>query len=368
MSNKLIVAAAGSGKTTYLVNQALEITEAEVLITTYTEANEAEIRSKIVEKNKFLPANITVQTWFSFLLQHGVRPYQGYFFDHDIKGMNLVSGRSARGTEGSDVSKHYFDSQCRIYSDKISKFLIECNKVSGGKVMDRLARIYPHIFIDEVQDLAGYDLEFLKMLFDSRINILLVCDPRQAVYSTSNAAKHKQFSKSGILDFFKTNTIEVEKDDTSLTTNYRSIKAICDLSNKLFPEHSSIQSGNTYSTGHDGIFLVRSQDIDSYLARYKPLQLRNNRTKIIENSYPIMNFGESKGLSFDRVLIYPTKPILEWLKNNTSDLKSESRSKLYVAITRARYSVAFVYDFKDNEQILGITKFDPAALSQQVVA
>lgn len=52
MSNKLIIAAAGSGKTTYLVKEALELKDSRVLITTYTEANEAEIRKKI----KILPA------------------------------------------------------------------------------------------------------------------------------------------------------------------------------------------------------------------------------------------------------------------------------------------------------------------------
>ena len=46
MSNKLIIAAAGSGKTTHLVEEALKITEGKVLITTYTEANEQEIGSK----------------------------------------------------------------------------------------------------------------------------------------------------------------------------------------------------------------------------------------------------------------------------------------------------------------------------------
>jgi len=48
-------------------------------------------------------------------------------------------------------------------------------------------------------------------------------------------------------------------------------------------------------------------------------------------------------LSFDRVLIYPTKPILEWIIGKSKELKIESRSKFYVAVTRARYSVAFVY-------------------------
>lgn len=76
MSNKLIIAAAGSGKTTHLVNEALKIKESRVLITTYTEANEREIRKKFFELNGCIPNNITIQTWFSFLIQHGVKPYK----------------------------------------------------------------------------------------------------------------------------------------------------------------------------------------------------------------------------------------------------------------------------------------------------
>ena len=51
MSNKLIVAAAGSGKTTHLVREALKIYDQKVLITTYTEANEREITKKFFELN-----------------------------------------------------------------------------------------------------------------------------------------------------------------------------------------------------------------------------------------------------------------------------------------------------------------------------
>ena len=76
MADKLIIAAAGSGKTTFLVNQALSIQDSRVLITTFTEANEQEIKKKFIEANGCIPPNVTVQTWFSFLLQHGVKPYQ----------------------------------------------------------------------------------------------------------------------------------------------------------------------------------------------------------------------------------------------------------------------------------------------------
>ena len=46
MNNKLIIAAAGSGKTTVLVKKALQIKDEKVLITTYTQANEAEIKKR----------------------------------------------------------------------------------------------------------------------------------------------------------------------------------------------------------------------------------------------------------------------------------------------------------------------------------
>ena len=52
MNNKLYIAAAGSGKTTFLVKSALEKVSTEtVIILTYTEANESEIRNKIFNLN-----------------------------------------------------------------------------------------------------------------------------------------------------------------------------------------------------------------------------------------------------------------------------------------------------------------------------
>lgn len=96
--NRLMIAAAGSGKTTFLVKEALSVKDKNVLITTYTEANEAEIRKIIVQETKgYIPENITIQTWFSFLLQHGVRPYQSIMNNelHEKKiGFHLTEEKS----------------------------------------------------------------------------------------------------------------------------------------------------------------------------------------------------------------------------------------------------------------------------------
>lgn len=385
-NNKLLIAAAGSGKTTFLVDEALKHKEGKVLITTYTQANEEEIRKKIIEKNKVIPENITVQTWFSFLLKHGVRPFQGVLFEKKIKGLILVNSNSGlkayrnpchecrkaklvKNTckncknpiyfgEEKEFEQHYFSNELKIYSDKLSKFVFRCNEKSNGSVMDRISRIYTHIFIDEVQDLAGFDLEVLKLLFNCPSSIQLVGDPRQGTYSTNNAIKNKQYKKANIINFFTDKIDNLFKDESSLLVNYRCNKPICDLSNKLFPNFRATTTGNNIKTDHSGVFLIQEQDIDDYLKKYKPMQLRNDRRTIVNENYKVMNFGESKGLSFDRVLIYPTVPFINWIKDVNSELKEASRSNLYVAITRARHSVAIVC--KKDFNIDGIINYKKA--------
>lgn len=374
-NNRLLIAAAGSGKTTFLVDEALKQKEGKILITTYTQANEEEIRKKIIERNKVIPENITVQTWFSFLLKHGVRPFQGVLFEKKIKGLILVNSQSGLKAyrnpcqeckqvklvnpncnkcknpiyfgEEKEFEQHYFTNGLKIYSDKLSKFVFRCNEKSNGNVIDRLSRIYSHIFIDEVQDLAGYDLELLKLFFNCSSTIQLVGDPRQGTYSTNSAPKNKKFKKANIINFFTDKIDNLIKDDTSLMTNYRCNKAICDLSNKLFPNFKATTSGNNITTEHSGVFFIKKQDVENYLQKFKPVQLRDTRRTIVNDNYRVMNFGESKGISFDRILIYPTKPFLDWLKDNSVELAETSRSKFYVALTRARHSVAIINE-KEN--------------------
>jgi DNA helicase-2/ATP-dependent DNA helicase PcrA len=68
MKNTLFISSAGSGKTTLLIKEALSCSE-NVLITTFNEENEMEIKRKILELNiGIFPSHITVQTWFSFLI------------------------------------------------------------------------------------------------------------------------------------------------------------------------------------------------------------------------------------------------------------------------------------------------------------
>lgn len=367
MVNRLMIAAAGAGKTTYLVEESLK-QSGNVLITTFTNANEMEIKKKFLEKNGCVPANITIQTWYSFILQHGVRPFQGVVLDDKINGMILVNKKSGKKYEGKfgpvyygeeEYRKFYFTEGMKMYSDKIAKFVCRCEKETKGMVSKRIGRIFSKIYIDEVQDLAGYDLEIVKCLMKADCDVIMVGDPRQVTYLTHKEAKHKKYADGKIEEFIKNECkkIKCEIDKTTLNNSYRNNKSICEYSSKLYPDYDEPDTNQFEITGHDGIFFVRPQDIEMYMDEFRPMQLRENRVVKVDDRYPAINMGESKGITYDRVLIYPTSTMKKWIDNHSTGLKPKTRSQLYVAITRAKFSVAIVYDYKDETDVPDVIKY-----------
>lgn len=368
MNDKLIIAAAGSGKTTHIIEEALKIKE-KVLITTFTDANETEIKKKFYELVGYIPQNITIQTWFSFLIQHGVKPYQSVLYDGDINGLKLVSSKSGFRYYGKnnqpvyfgedDTENYYLNKAHLIYSDKLSKFVFAANAISKGLVIKRIEKIFSYIFIDEVQDMAGYDLEIIKLLFYTSVKTLLVGDPRQITYHTHEETKNKQYSKGNLVEFIKKECkhCSVKIDDTTLNTTHRNNKAICDFANSIFDDMKPCNSDNHYITGHDGVFFVSNNDVDLYLSTFNPVQLRDSRKTNVNSDYIVYNFGESKGMTFERVLIYPTQKMLDWIFNHSRKMPPISKSKFYVGVTRAKYSVAIVFDGKKRISVPGISYF-----------
>jgi len=99
-------------------------------------------------------------------------------------------------------------------------------------------------------------------------------------------------------------------------------------------------SRNGKKTHHDGIFFIKGDAAHDYHKEHKPVVLRWN---IASNTLGLSayNMGKMKGCSFDRVLIFPTEKMKKFfMTGKLSD--AGDLSKFYVAITRARYSVAFV--------------------------
>ena len=159
--NRVIIACAGSGKTTRLVDEALANRDRRIALITYTNNNTREIITRFGSRNSGVPKHVDVMTWFGFLLRECARPYRrANYTEKRIESILFVSKQSARGASESDTRRHYFANSELIYSDKISKFVIECEAKS---VTARLKMIYTDVLIDEFQDLAGWDFEVIRM-------------------------------------------------------------------------------------------------------------------------------------------------------------------------------------------------------------
>jgi len=347
-TNTLVIASAGSGKTTFLVTEALARPGKKIAILTYTINSLNEIKKKFYEIHGGIPKDIDIVTWFTFLLQDCARPYQrSVYSKRRVKTIYFTRGRSAPYIKYTDTEKYYFWNEDEIYSDKIARFIIDCEKKSNGLVTKRLASIYDEVFIDEFQDMSGYDLEVIETFLRASFRMIIVGDPRQCTYTTNNSPKNSKYCGTGILkkaeEWKSKNLCQIKKQSISFRCNQK----ICDFSDRLWTDIGieKTQSYNPKITEHDGIFIVSKDNLCEYVRNFSPILLRYDK-KTETYGYPALNFGNAKGLTFDRVLIVPHGPIKKYLQyGNVNDIIG-SREKFYVAVTRARHSVAFLYDGK----------------------
>lgn len=343
--NLVIIACAGGGKTTKLVKDATEIDVTKrILFTTYTLENVEQIESVFYDEKGFVPSNIKIQSWFSFLLQDGVRPYQNML--SNSPRVNSICFQTG-GNNKFHPKDSYFTSSNDIYSNKLSEFVYECNKKSEGKVLKRLEEMYDYIFIDEVQDFVGYDLDLLEGLFKSNINIVCVGDHRQATLSTNKSSKNSKYKGIKIIDWFNEkqskNLIKIEE----ITETKRYNINIARFADSLFPNFPNTTSSIQVDL-HAGIFVIQSTEVNEYFEKYKPKVLRYSRKAKTMNLEAI-NIRLSKGRTYDRVLIFPTGPMKKFLFSRDLS-EAGDLSTFYVAVTRARHSVCFVLE--NSEEIM----------------
>jgi DNA helicase-2/ATP-dependent DNA helicase PcrA len=325
--NRVIIAAAGGGKTTRIVNEAATKSDLKTALVTYTQNNVREIESQLYRLGGAIPPHIEVHSWFRFLLRELARPYRNVLHNLRIEGLAWVEGRSAPYAKAAEVLKFYFSGGRLIYSDKIARFVCECDRLTDGAVMRRLGERFDHIYVDEVQDLAGYDLDILESILRAGIRLTLVGDHRQATYATNHSARHSAYAGAKIIGKFSE---WAEAHLTQLTyeqESHRCQQAIVDLADMFFPNEPKTVSRNNLVTGHDGVFAIPAAFISNYVSRFQPQVLRLDRRTDCGEHFA-MNFGESKGMTFERVLIYPHKSGVQWLSSGNIARVAGSAAKM----------------------------------------
>lgn len=350
--NVIRVEAAGAGKTYGICSEALSLAnrdgvDQKILILSYTNRGIDSIKSEIRKQNLGVLSNkIDIMTWYRFILGELIKPYQSVIFNiNEVRSIDFSEAYGKINFKKKGTKERYMNALRDIRSNVAGELVCYIEEISKGKNIRRIGNIYSHIYIDEVQDMVGYDLNIIELLMKSNISVTCVGDSKQATFKTNNSTKNKNKSGINVWDFFQEmiqdNVVEIKRNLVSRRFNQQ----ICDFANEVFPNENNISTCMNEPTEHDGVIILKRSDVGLYYDYFKPTILRFN-CKTLTDGYYAINFGECKGMTFERVLIYPNGVFKDFLLKKKVIGKPQ---KYYVAATRARYSIAFVLDALPKE-------------------
>ena len=107
-----------------------------------------------------------------------------------------------------------------------------------------------------------------------------------------------------------------------MNTNQRCIQSICDIADSVHEGQYTktvslvLDIPQEYNQ-HVGVFIINESNLVDYINKFNPVILRNTVTsgqKYLPKNSSTINFGASKGLTFNRVLIITTDKQLKFLK------------------------------------------------------
>lgn len=332
MDKSVILAVAGSGKTSRLVASLDE--EQRFLIVTYTELNHDNLRRKIIQRFGYFPANVTLYTYFRFLHGFCYRPFLRS--EKNTKGLTFKRPPEFPPYKLTD-DRRYISSSQHLYANRLAKFIEQSNLVSA--VISRMEKYFGVFFVDEVQDLAGHDFNFLLAISAAKLNAIFFGDFFQHTFDTSrdgtvNAGLHNDYAAYRAR--FKHAKLNVDTD--SLKKSRRCSKNVCDFITEKI--------GISIEAHDDRESIVRYEDDPAtVLAIYED-------TRTVKLFYKehykyacySQNWGASKGVDRYQDVCVVLNPcnVKAWHRGSFRDINAETRNKLYVACSRARGDLTFV--------------------------
>lgn len=329
MDKRVIFAVAGSGKTTHIVNQ-LNLVDPALLVT-YTNNNVENIRKSIIKKFTYFPQNIKLMSYFTFLHSFCYKPFVSV--DYQTKGIYYKPNPNNYARNDA----RYITTGKRLYSNRIAKFLEERNALAD--INARLKKYYKYLFIDEVQDFAGNDFNFLKSLAKADLNVLMVGDFYQHTFDTSrdgsvNRTLHddytkyqKQFEQMGL-------TI----DTTSLIKSHRCSPTVCEFISQTIGINIDSHREDAVT-----IHIVDNADVAKEILRNDEI-VKLFYQKHYAFGCHSRNWGDCKGEDkYEAVCVVMNKTTQDkFAANALHELPAQTKNKLYVACSRAKGDLFFI--------------------------
>ena len=333
MDKKLILAAAGSGKSSYIVNNILK--DKRYLIITYTNNNYANLIKKIADKIEGgWPDNVTIMTYFQFLFRFCYKP----FLSDEIGARGIIYENNPSTIVKQDNINYYLTRERYFYSNRLSFFLEKYGVVE--EIKQRIGAYYDEFIIDEVQDIAGRDFNFLEKLMSANVNILFVGDFYQHTFDTSRDGNvNKSLFNDQSTYERRFNQKGISSDITTLRKSWRCSKNICNfISENLGID---ISSNNTDSLGEVSYITDKERKMEIV---NNPMIIKLHFRESHKYGQGHKNWGETKGEDcYQDVCVMLNKETMrKYSAGKLSELAPSTRNKLYVAITRAHGNVYLI--------------------------
>ena len=212
--NIVKISAAGSGKTYDVCKEALEVAKngSRVLITTYTNIGAETVKKEIRKLNEgVLNPLVVIKTWFTFIMSDMIKPYQQFLTNeiNYIKYYDFINKNFLVNYKKLGDMDRYITEQKNVRHEQAASLVMLLNKLSKGKIIRRLEEVYQTIFLDEIQDMAGDDIEIIRHLIISSVNVVCCGDNKQATFQTHYTKKIKIRLEIKYGNFLKTWKIKV---------------------------------------------------------------------------------------------------------------------------------------------------------------
>lgn len=354
-NNLGILACAGAGKTYHICDEVIRLHSPALLITYTLRGKEAIEDTLRMLNHGVVPSFVTVETWYSFLLREIIKPYQTAFFEtifpagttilnrvHSID-FSETYGQRLHGKRGS--LPYYFNQNDDVRQNQVSELASHLMALDSVDILHRLHSQFEAIYFDEAQDLIGSDIQLIRQLVYSPIKIVLVGDPKQSSYATHNARQEKRQLSGRLLgalfqEFHEAGVMDLRY----LQQSRRFGNSIAQFANQVDPSLPLMKGFEAPkpSTDHMSVFIIAQRDLSQYTTLYHPTFLTYNKTSrhLVPDGQAAFNFKESKGLTFDRVVLIANGPLLKFLSGKSL----QSPTSYYIAVTRAKYSVGIVVE------------------------
>ena len=191
--NIIVNACAGSGKTTILIERVkrhfynIKKEYKKIVILVFNNAIKEEISLQIKEKNLF---QVEVSTFHNFFIHH-ILPFSNKIKLNMFKNFDLKYLYECK-TENFEEWEEIFENDKIVISSKVAKkdFLLEyILKIleNNKSCQEYIKSKFECIYIDEAQDNNEIQYKFIEIFLTLGINIFMVGDPSQSLYSFRGA-------------------------------------------------------------------------------------------------------------------------------------------------------------------------------------